>query len=134
MNASLATQQYRQNHIHGGVESASPHRLVQMLMEGVVERIINARRFMGQGNVAQKGEQISWAIAIIDNLRACLNPQAGGEMAVNLRELYTYMEQRLLEANLKNDDSILDEVAQLMLEIKAGWDAIPTELHDNRDA
>ncbi|MCC5796392.1 MAG: flagellar export chaperone FliS [Methylophaga sp.] len=134
MNASLATQQYRQNHIHGGVESASPHRLVQMLMEGVVERIVNARRLMAQGNVAQKGEQISWAIAIIDNLRACLNSQAGGEMAVNLRELYTYMEQRLLEANLKNDDSILDEVAQLMLEIKAGWDAIPTELRDNRDA
>lgn len=134
MNASLATQQYRQNHIQGSVATATPHRLVQMLMEGVLEKLLNAKRAMANKQIAEKGEQISWAIAIIDNLRACLNADAGGEMAVNLRELYGYMEQRLLQANLKNDPALIDEVAQLMLQVKSGWDAIPAELHNTAPA
>jgi flagellar protein FliS len=63
-------------------------------------------------------------------LRSCLNVEVGGDFARNLLELYNYMEQRLLEANIKNDPTLLDEVGQLMLQIKSGWDAIPTEHHN----
>lgn len=132
MNASLAMQQYRQNHVQGGVESASPHRLVQMLMEGAVEKILAAKGFMANKQIPQKGEQISWAISIIDGLRASLNEEQGGEVAENLRRLYDYMERRLVEANLKNDPAILDEVGVLMNEIKSGWDQIPQEYHHKR--
>lgn len=134
MNASLAMQQYRQNHVQGGVESASPHRLVQMLMEGVQEKLLAAKGFMAVNNPAKKGENISWAISIIDSLRACLNPEAGGEIAQNLSRLYDYMESRLLEANIQNDPSIIDEVGQLMAQVKLGWDAIPAEFHGKTDA
>jgi len=130
MNANSAMQQYRQNHVQGGVEGASPHRLVQMLMEGALEKILAAKGFMNNKDVAKKGEQISWAISIIDSLRSCLNVEVGGDFARNLLELYNYMEQRLLEANIKNDPTLLDEVGQLMLQIKSGWDAIPTEHHN----
>jgi len=34
------------------------------------------------------------------------------------------MQQRLSEANLKNDAAMLDEVSELLREIKAGWDGI----------
>lgn len=132
MNASLAMQQYRQNHVQGGVESASPHRLVQLLMEGVVEKILTAKGFMVNNRIPEKGEQISWAISIIDGLRASLDDEKGGEVAQNLRRLYDYMERRLVEANLKNDTEILDEVGVLMNEIKSGWDAIPQEYHHKR--
>ena len=54
MNASVAMQEYRQNHIQGGIESASPHRLVQMLMEGALEKILAAKGFMANKNVAKK--------------------------------------------------------------------------------
>lgn len=130
MNASLAMKQYRQNHVQGGVETASPHRLVQMLMEGALEKIMAAKSFMTSNATSQKGEHISWAISIIDSLRSCLDIKAGGEFAQNLSALYDYMEQRLLEANIKNDPLILDEVAQLMIQVKSGWDAIPQEHHN----
>ena len=129
MNANAAMQQYRHNHIQGGVETASPHRLVQMLMEGALEKILAAKGFMGANETAKKGEHISWAISIIDSLRSCLNVEAGGDFAQNLSSLYDYMEQRLLEANIKNDPKMLDEVGQLLLQIKSGWDAIPQEHH-----
>ena len=129
MNTSVAMQQYRQNHIHGSVETASPHRLVQMLLEGVQEKLLAAKGFMAKNDIAKKGEHISWAISIIDSLRACLDTEQGGEVAVNLGNLYDYMERRLLEANLKNDPAIIDEVGMLMAQIKSGWDAIPAEFH-----
>lgn len=129
MNANSAMQQYRHNHIQGGIESASPHRLVQMLMEGALEKILAAKGFMVKNEIAKKGEQISWAISIIDSLRSCLNVEVGGDFAQNLLDLYNYMERRLLEANIQNDPAMLDEVGQLIGQIKAGWDAIPAEYH-----
>lgn len=129
MNASVAMKQYRQNHIQGGVDTASPHRLVQMLMEGALDKIRAAKGFMLEKNIAAKGENISWAISIVDSLRACLDIKAGGEISENLASLYDYMEQQLLQANLKNDPKLLDEVGQLLIEVKAGWDAIPQEHH-----
>ncbi|MDF1588153.1 MAG: flagellar export chaperone FliS [Gammaproteobacteria bacterium] len=130
MNASAAMQQYRQNYIHGGAETASPHRLVQMLMEGALDKIRSSKRFMASKDIAKKGENISWAISIIDGLRSCLNVEAGGDFATNLSALYNYMETRLVEANMKDDPEMLDEVAQLLLQVKAGWDAIPPEHHN----
>lgn len=131
MNNAAALNAYRTNHIEGGVSSANPHRLVQMLMDGVQEKLIAAKGFMASNQIAQKGEHISWAITIIDSLRACLNTEAGGEVAANLNRLYDYMEVRLVEANLKNDPTMIDEVGQLMAQIKVGWDAIPQEFHNS---
>ncbi len=51
-------------------------------------------------------------------------------MAENLDRLYDYMERQLLQANLKNDVNILDEVSSLLKEIKVGWDAIPAEIRN----
>ena len=130
MNANVAMQQYRQNHVQGGIDGASPHRLVQMLMEGALEKILAAKGFMANKDIAKKGEQISWAISIIDSLRSCLNVEVGGEFARNLLELYNYMEHRLLEANIKDDPALLDEVGQLMVQVKSGWDAIPQQHHN----
>ena len=129
MNASVAMQQYRHNHVQGGVDMASPHRLVQMLMEGALEKILAAKGFMANKDIAKKGEHISWAISIVDSLRSCLNVELGGEVAQNLADLYDYMERRLLEANIKNDPEILDEVGQLIIQIKSSWDQIPEEYH-----
>lgn len=129
MNANAAMQQYKQNYIQGGAETASPHRLVQMLMEGALDKLLAARRFMIAKEIAKKGENISWTISIIDSLRSCLNVEVGGEFAQNLFALYNYMEKRLLEANIKNDPTLIDEVAKLMLQVKSGWDAIPQEHH-----
>jgi flagellar protein FliS len=125
MNASLAMNQYKEVRVQSSVMDATPHRLIQMLMEGVLEKIALAKGNILRKEIAQKGENIGKAITIVGGLQASLDKEKGGELAENLNSLYDYMAQRLLMANIQSDDAILDEVAGLMLEIKAGWDAIP---------
>lgn len=120
-----AIHEYAKVGAHSGVEAADPHRLIQMLMEGALDKIAAAKGHMKRDQVAEKGASISWAISIIDGLRVSLDTEAGGELVENLHALYQYMMERLLEANLKNDPALLDEVTRLLSEIKAGWDAIP---------
>jgi flagellar protein FliS len=128
MNAHSAVNQYQTIGNQSEAMDANPHRLVQMLMEGALDRIAIAKGAMQQQDVELKGNRIGSAITIIEGLRASLNKEAGGEISANLNDLYTYMENRLLEANLKNDVEILDEVADLMRKIKSGWDEIPANL------
>lgn len=118
---------YAQVNKYSGVTDASPHRLVQMLLDGALEKLAGVKYFLKRRELAKKGELIGQVIAIIGGLRSSLNIEAGGELAENLDRLYDYMERQLLQANLKNDESILDEVSSLLREIKAGWDAIRTE-------
>ncbi len=124
MNAMAAMRQYQNVNTQAQAVDASPHRLIQMLMEGGLTRLAQARGAMERGQFAMKGELIGKAIGIIGGLRAGLNLEEGGELAVNLDNLYDYMSRRLLEANLKNNVEPLDEVADLLRNVKSGWDAI----------
>lgn len=124
MNAMAAMRQYQTVNTQAQAVDASPHRLIQMLFEGGLTRIAQARGAMERQQTALKGELIGKAIGIIGGLREGLNLQQGGELAVNLDSLYQYMVGRLLEANAKNDAAPLDEVAGLLRTVKSGWDAI----------
>jgi flagellar protein FliS len=124
MNAMAALRQYQTVNTQAQVADASPHRLIQMLMEGGLSRLAQAKGAMLHGQAAQKGELISKAIGIIGGLREGLDLQRGGEVAANLDRLYEYMVARLVEANVTNDAAILDEVAGLLRNVKSGWDAI----------
>lgn len=124
MSYPNAIKNYQQHSARGAVEGASPHRLIQMLLDGAMERIFIAKRALADKETARKGESISAAIAIIDGLRASLDLEKGGDIAANLKSLYDYMERRLLEANLKNDAGILDEVASLLADIGEAWRGI----------
>lgn len=127
MNALSAIKQYQQVSASSSVMGASPHRLVQMLMEGALERIAIARESMARNEIALKGQSISHAIQIVGGLQGSLNEEAGGEISANLSNLYDYMIRRLLFANLNNDESALEEVSGLMIEIKMGWDSMPDD-------
>ena len=125
MNAIAAMRQYQQVSVHSGIMDASPHRLVQMLMEGALEKIALAKGYMTNNEIARKGENIGKAIAIVGGLQGSLNHDSGGEISANLNSLYDYMSTRLVIGNLRNDASILDEVTGLMVDIKMGWDGMP---------
>lgn len=125
---------YNQVNRESGVADASPHRLVQMLLEGALKKIAIVKGLIHRHDIARKGEMIGQAISIVEGLRSSLNQQDGGEIAVKLNHLYEYIEQRLIQANIKNDTAILDEVAGLLKEIKSGWDIIPQELRQRNRA
>lgn len=122
--AHNALGQYNKMAVQAGVEAAGPHRLIQMLMDGVLEKITRAKGCMQRGDIRAKGQQIGWAISIIEGLKASLNKAEGGEIAQNLEDLYIYMERRLIESNRINDPALLDEVSSLMRQVKEAWDAI----------
>jgi flagellar protein FliS len=127
-NSSQAAQMYSQMGRQGKAEDASPHRLITMLFDGALERINAARGAMGRNNISAKGALISRAITIIDGLRASLDMEKGGQISVNLRDLYDYMEAKLFEANLQNSPEMLDEVAALLRTVREGWVGIEEQI------
>lgn len=79
MNAMAAMRQYQNVSTQAQAIDASPHRLIQMLMEGGLTRMAQARGALERGEVALKGELIGKAIAIVGGLREGLDFEAGGE-------------------------------------------------------
>lgn len=124
MNSYSAVQHYSSVKVHSSVESASPHRLIQMLFEGALERIAQAKGAMAQNQIARKGELIGKAVAIVGGLQGSLNDREGGALAANLDGLYDYVIRRLTQANYENNPEYLDECGRLLGEIKTAWDAI----------
>jgi flagellar protein FliS len=125
MNPMLALRQYQKISSHAQTSEASPHRLVQMLMEGGLDRMAQAKGAMARKDFANKGIFISKAIGIIGGLREGLDLDTDPTDALrNQDNLYHFMMKRLTEANVKNDPKILDEVARLLITVKEGWDAI----------
>jgi flagellar protein FliS len=129
-----AAREYQQMNTRFAVESASPHRLIQLMMERVLTKIAIARGHMERGAVSEKGKHIGDAIGVISGLRASLNHKADARMCGNFDALYDYMGRRLLEANLRDDTKILDEVAGLLRELKEAWDAIADRVGDSSGA
>ena len=69
-------------------------------------------------------------MSIVNGLRTSLDMDAGGSIAANLDDLYTYMTRRMIDASVDNDAEALAEVIDLMLEIKGAWDAMPDEVRN----
>lgn len=116
---------YRSVAAHGGVAASDPHRLILILMDGALERIAAANGAMAAGAQDAKARFIQKAVAIIEELRASLNMEAGGTIAANLADLYDYSVRQLTRANLENRTELLDEVALLLREIRSAWIQIP---------
>jgi flagellar protein FliS len=96
-----------------------------MLYDGAVKAVHAARAALARGDVAGRGTAISKAIAIVDEgLRPALDLKAGGEIAANLSGLYDYIVNRLLYANLKQDEGSLEEAARLLSELKSAWETL----------
>lgn len=128
MNPMLALRQYQKVNGAAQTSEASPHRLVQMLMQGGLDRLAQAKGAIARKDIAQRGILIGKAIDIIGGLREGLDLENHADSLTDLDNLYTYMSRRLIEANVKNDPEIIDEVARLLITVKEGWDAIGEQL------
>jgi flagellar protein FliS len=112
---------------HGGVAAADPHRLILMLMDGALERIASGRVAIQAGSAGEKTRLLHRAIAIVDELRGNLNLEAGGELAANLSDLYTYICRQLLKASIESRIEALDEASKLLQQLRGAWMSVPTE-------
>jgi flagellar protein FliS len=115
--------------VETGVMGANPHRLVVMLYQGARQAIAQARMYLQQGNVVERGGAISKAIRIIESgLQQSLNVVAGGEIGQRLHALYGYMTRRLFDANLKQSEAMLVEVDGLLATLEEAWIGIAPEI------
>lgn len=105
---------------------ADPLTLVQMLYRGALDAVRRARVCLAQGEIEQRGRQISKALAIIAELTVSLDRERGGEVARNLAELYDYLQRQLSAAHLRASAEKLAEVEALLSTLAESWEACRT--------
>lgn len=116
MAANLTAQNaYKQN----SVTTASPGELTLMLYNGCLKFLNKAKHAIQEKNVEEKNTNLIKAQAIISELMATLNMDI--EVSKNMLALYEYINHRLVEANIKNDVAIIEEVEGLVTEFRDTW-------------
>lgn len=123
-NKSLGV--YKKNSLEAELSVADPHKVIQLLMQGFLERVAQAKGAIERSDYQLKSDRISSANAILNGLKDSLD-MSQGEISERLFSLYEYMGERLLDASVKMEVSPLDESMKLMLMIKESWDKIPDE-------
>ena len=103
------------------VETQSRGRIIVLLYEGAIKFLKHAITEIEAGNWAGKGEYINKALAIINELNACLDMDAGGEVAMNLRRLYVFLNGHLSQANIQRDQQRIREAIGILEELHEGW-------------
>ncbi len=105
-------------------ETASPHRLTLMLYNGAIQFAGKAKEAIQQNDIAETNRYVQKTQDIIYELISSLNTKEGGELALNLKKLYFYIIDLLLEANIKKEISPLDETVVMLQELKSAWEEI----------
>lgn len=124
--AARAARAYQRVAVESSIEGgASPHRLVEMLYEGLGQSLLAAQGALARGDIAAKGEQIGRAVRLLEEgLKAGLDLSRGGELAGRLRALFDYCIGQLTLANLRNEPAILAEVAEIISPLAQAWSEI----------
>lgn len=123
--ASRSASAYKRVGVETSISSADPHKLVTLLFDALLQALGSARLAMQSGDIGLKGLKIGSAVRILeDGLMAPLNLQEGGELAVNLKNLYNYCVTQITLANVRNDVAGLEEVSRLIGVVASGWKEI----------
>lgn len=117
-----AASAYRQVDVEASIDRADPHQLINLLFDALMQSLAAARGALARGDIQEKGRHIVKAVRLLEEgLKGGLNRDQGGELAGNLLALYDYCINRLTLANLRNDESLILEVTQLIEPVAQGW-------------
>ena len=122
--STRAASAYKRVSVETSVDGASPHQLVNLLFEALLQSLAAARSALEHGDVATKGQHLSKAVRLIEEGLKCSLDDAGGDITANLRTVYSYAVRCLTEANLKNDRQKVVEVIELIEPIADAWKQI----------
>jgi len=117
-------QSMQNNYLKTQVMSASPNKLIEMLLEGAIKKIRVAKLALETGKLAQMGENLIKAQDIVLELRYSINEEVESTIPQDLIQLYEYMYQRLVIANVDRDTEAMDEVQGLLTELLDTWKQI----------
>lgn len=108
---------YLENRVLG----ASPLELVTILYEEAAKSVRDGAAAIRSGDIRGRSREITRVQLILGELSASLNPEAGGELASRLNDLYSYMQRRLTEAHVQQSVAPLEEVGRLLAILAEGW-------------
>ena len=134
VSQSTTLNAYRSSH-EVEILSSSPIELIRLLYKGALDSVESSRIFLAKGKIRERSAAITKAALIIDELSASLDFERGGKLAADLRELYDYMQRRLLQANIDQAEPPLAEVQALIATLYDAWKQInPPEMLSRYDA
>lgn len=129
-----ASSMYNRVGVETDVLTASPHRLVTLLLEGTADAMAQGLGAIQTRNVEAKARALTRAVRILDEgLKAALDLNAGN-LALDLRDLYSYMCMRLTYANLHSDIAAIEECQRLLQPIREAWGSIAPSVTEQRVA
>jgi len=111
--------------------SASPIELVLLMYQKAIASVADARLHLREGRIRERGRAISQTHAILAELLVSLDVDKAPELGRNLRNLYCYMQQRLLDANFRQTDAPLEEVNRLLKTLGDSWVEVSEKLGKN---
>lgn len=114
-NSSI--NQYRK----AAVSTASPLQLVVMLYDGALRFLNAAKAHMEEGNLYKQNENCQRAQDIVAELISCLDLERGGEIAQNLFALYTFVYDRIVQANVEDTPIYLDQAMKVLIDLRESW-------------
>ena len=116
-NAALAAQTYRRT----AIQSRSPLELVTMLYECATRSLEQAHSAIERDDGAAKRDAIARALGVVVELQNVLNLEDGGEIATSLDGLYSFVIQRLIDANHGDNIEAIDEATRVMVPLQDAW-------------
>lgn len=113
---------YQQVNLDAQAASATPHQLVLMLINGLLDELVRVKGHISARRLAEKGAGISKCMNILIGLDSALDMDNGGEVAANLHDLYDFVQTELFHASVNNDNARIETAEQIITTIREGWE------------
>lgn len=110
-------KQYQKNE----VETASPEKILILLYDGAIQFLNKAKIAMEQKNIPEIHNNLIGCEKIIEEFINTVDVENGGDFAIRIKALYQYFYDTLVQANLKKDESKIDEVLRHLIDLRATW-------------
>ena len=125
---------YRRTSLEAELSVATPHRVIQMLFNGLIERLSQAKGAIERKDLEYKANRITKALGILDGLQGALDRKENPELSDKMYALYDYMKVVLSKASSNLESEPIDEVIKLITPIKTAWDNIPENVKAQANA
>lgn len=119
-----AYQSYAQVDLGAQTAQASSVQLVLILMNGLQDELARARAHIEGSRFEAKARSLDKCVGMLNGLSSSLDTDAGGDVVVQVAEVYDYCARRLHEAGVKLDVGMVDEVGRLLHTLQEGWEGM----------
>jgi len=107
------------------VMGSSSHGLVTLLFEELDNSLKAAEFFLDNQDLGNMRKSLTKASRVLAGLQGSLDFDKGGELAVNLGELYRFCIKELVKANISADKEVVTSVRGLISPIHRAWNEMP---------